>query len=690
MSLRYYSFVLITGFILIIVGLMVLILPQTGKVKTDHYTNIENRFQQELDRADDALKDLSRKISSTSIVDIDLSEEGYPYNVYIYRNQNIVNWSDNSVVPSFKEIASINTIFLYQNYGWKCILKRLEVRFQEESEPIILAVLIPLQYIPTITNKYLRTTWNDRIFENSQFDVGAINEEDFTNIMHAGKSLFSVQLGDNYAAELISLKYIALILISLGMVLLGFSLSNSIHRLIIRKKRIIAALWFAAFWILVFSIFKITGPLNLWQGIPLLDTRIYASSWILNNLLDLILFSLFLLSIAMMLIRLVYTWSFIKWTIRLSTPSRMIIGSLFVLLLLYTLTLHFLIFRDIYDNSRISLDVNHSLALSWERIACLSVFLINAFCVFYLFHLFLKSWILTCSANIRQLIITFLIGVVAFISIQNKFPLIFIISIMVGYLLLLGTSRVYLNFGRFNYLSLLYLAGSLILSSIISAYSITQMEQKRDVEDIRRFGNEQLLDADIFGEFLMDETVRNVKDDPFIGNWMTSPFVSKDIITRKINQKYIDPYLDRYDVQIFLYNQNGRPLSTNANALNYQIVYDRITVVENSTDFENIYRAKDFQYNMFKEYYAFIEVERLGSRVGYILIDFNQKRAIPNNVYPELLVDSRVVQPPGDLDVSYAVYSGSNLLNNVGDFKTWTPAWARISLAGSSMARRFP
>jgi len=427
-------------------------------------------------------------------------------------------------------------------------------------------------------------------------------------------------------------------------------------------------LWFFLIWICLYSTFKITNILYLWEDVPFFDTRIYASSWLLNNLFDLLLFSFLFLGVSVFTTQLITRWKFIRYIRAQGKSIQFIISVVSIVFLLFVLTLHFLVFRDIYDNSQVSLDVNHSLSLNYERLICLIIFLLNAFTVFFLFHAFLKLWHFSSRGSIFLVAGSIISGITIFILVENKFPVFFLIIVLIIYLTLLNQSNIYKHFLKLNYLSLLYLSGSLVLSSLIASYSITEMEQKRDANEMRRFGNEQLLDADIFGEFLMGETVQKIKEDPFIGNWLSSPFVSKEIIGRKITQIYIDAYLDRYDVRIYLYNQSGKPLGPDPNSIDYQIALSRGAVAENKTDFDGIYRTGDFKSDMFKKYQAFIEINRLGSLVGYIQINFDQKRVATNDVYPELLIDSRTYQPPAKMKISYAVYAGEDLLNSVGDY----------------------
>jgi signal transduction histidine kinase len=643
--------------------------PQSNIEGKDFHKTIANKLEKEIDKNEEILATLTRRISSSSLVRIDLSEFETSNPFFVYKDQELVLWSDNRIVPSYSEIEELDTLAYFEKSGWKTVIRKEWIKGLEDTESILIVSLIPLYNDPGISNKYLRETWNEKIFYSQQISIRQINEEEgLKNINYKDQPLFSIQIGENYQPALIGIKYAGLGLIVLGL-LWAFIISfNPIKNLIEEGKVLKPFSWFVIYWGFAFFLFKLTDSLNYWESVTLFDSRIYASSWLLNNLLDLLLFSFLLLTLSIYLAFAIRSWRYVKSIVKLSSSTRLLLSSISVLLLLYTITFHFLILRDIYDNSQISLDVNNSLTFNLEKLICLLIFVINAFSVFNFIHTFFKSWLLATRIDIKFLAISFIAGIGLFFLIENNFPLIFLLLVFIIYMALLALSKTYLHFARFNYLSLLYVSGSLILSAIVGAYSINALEQKRDLVEIMRIGNEQLLDADVFGEFLIDQAVQEIQDDPFIGNWMSSPFVSKSIINRKIRQKYLDSYLDRYNIQIFLYNQNGRPLSTNVNAPSYMVAKDRVAVKDNETGFSNVYMAKDFRSDLSKQYFAFIQVKRRDSEVGFILIDFEQKRVAPRNVYPELLLDTRIIQPSGGLKMSYAVYSGLDLLNSVGDF----------------------
>ena len=155
-----------------------------------------------------------------------------------------------------------------------------------------------------------------------------------------------------------------------------------------------------------------------------------------------------------------------------------------------------------------------------------------------------------------------------------------------------------------------YLVSIIIVSAILVSFSIYILEKEKTIENLKTYAYQNLIDEDIFAEYLINEAVNEVLSDPFISYWMTSPFVSKEIISRKIRQEYLGRYLKKYNIQILLFNQAGSNINESGVSLDYFSLAKRYAVEQNKTDFENVYHVNRLRSNFFKRYQAFIEIKR--------------------------------------------------------------------------------
>lgn len=57
---------------------------------------------------------------------------------------------------------------------------------------------------------------------------------------------------------------------------------------------------------------------------------------------------------------------------------------------------------------------------------------------------------------------------------------------------------------------------------------------------------------------------------------------------------------------------------------------------------------------------------------GYVVIELSLKKSVPNNVYPELLIDNRFRESLRPDDISYATFVNAKLISQAGEFKYTT------------------
>jgi two-component system, NtrC family, nitrogen regulation sensor histidine kinase NtrY len=169
------------------------------------------------------------------------------------------------------------------------------------------------------------------------------------------------------------------------------------------------------------------------------------------------------------------------------------------------------------------------------------------------------------------------------------------------------------------------------------------------------------------GEYLLNEATRRISQDAFIQSGFTVPFFNRASIRQKVRQIHLNSYFDRYDIQLYFYSANGEPLDNQSPAH----LFSRLNEFESDayrTDYKGIYFLKPTDSESGKRYISAIPILRAGLVSGYILIDLVLNRVIPQNVYPELLVDSRFVQYFESKDRSFAFVRDGIVLSSFGNY----------------------
>ena len=660
-----WKFLFVTGLILLVSGLSALIIPKTKGNKEKFIEEVSVRLGDEIVRCDREFQTLLEYLSRTDFLEASFLSYPSSYSFFIYNNNRLVFWSDNKIVPELRALNKEKDIIFYEYAGWKYLIRQWKVT--SKAGNIRLLAIIPLIYEPPVSNQYLQTTWNTRIVRHPQITFTPDETEGLTGFYHNKEFVFAYEIGEAYKMSNTALQYAGAGFIFAGMALIFLFF----FRVLIRKtdeKKYAVLLLLLLEWVIIFSVSKLLVSSELTDEISWFNSRSYASSWLLSNLSDLILFTLFILSFSVLAGRMANRYWFVRSISRLTNGLQAFISVVAILVLYYVISFHFLIFRDIYDNSQISLDIYNSLELDFTKIAILIVFTINAISFYLLFHTFFKTWLVSSGVKTRWLVISLVAGTAIFLVIENDFPVLFLILVFAGYLALMLISGIYRYFLQYNYRALLYFLSSVVISSVIGAFAIQNLEIFRTANDNKKFA-QTLIEEDYFAEYLINDAVEKIRNDPFISNWMTSPFVSKDVISRKIRQVYLGRYLEKYNVQIFLSDQQGKSFAGPESSRDYNTFFNRYAVSQNSTQFDDVYLVSRFSSDQFfKRYQAYIDITRYNVVVGHIILDLRQKRTIQRNVYPELLVDSRIAHPSGFLKVSYALYSGNKLAYHAGEF----------------------
>ncbi|NJN25245.1 MAG: HAMP domain-containing histidine kinase [Cyclobacteriaceae bacterium] len=147
---------------------------------------------------------------------------------------------------------------------------------------------------------------------------------------------------------------------------------------------------------------------------------------------------------------------------------------------------------------------------------------------------------------------------------------------------------------------------------------------------------------------------------------MFSPFASKLIIEKKIRREYLNN-LDKFDIQIFVFNSRGEPFEQFNLNESYHSLKARLS--EYKTETEGLYFINQARGQATTRYMDFIEIKDRGQVIGYVLIDLRQKRLVPNSVFPLLLNENLDAQQiEGTEQYSYGVFIGKELQYNYGAF----------------------
>ena len=242
-------------------------------------------------------------------------------------------------------------------------------------------------------------------------------------------------------------------------------------------------------------------------------------------------------------------------------------------------------------------------------------------------------------------------------------------SLLLGgtYFFLVYYLKLYSGLKRLTFATFSYLFIAIFLLSANGAYAIQHFSRQEKIASQFKFADDFLIDRDVFGEYLLNETALKIANDIFIQTRVSTPFLNRDAIRQKIRQVFLPTYFNKYDVEIFLFDSSGEPLNNRSVSTLSEFVsnYNQDAF---RTQYEGVYFVTSPSSEVAQKYLVKIPILRASATQGYVMLELLLKKIIPENVYPELLVDKSFQHYYHSQDISYAVFTDKAILFSSGKF----------------------
>ncbi|MBT1705247.1 sensor histidine kinase [Chryseosolibacter indicus] len=626
--------------------------PQTAEEITEE---IAIAVAEELKEVD---KDLEW-ISKASPYDYYEKADEFQYPVFIFINRRLIYWSDNKFIPPAEVTADSATIGLITTGSEAYLLRK---KFLDDGRVIVASIQLLKKY--PINNNYLTPQYNKQILLSENVNVFDLSATSGTEVCVRGKCFFriSFQSGDIPAHR--DLRFIAFAFLSLAIValiLLIYSLLPTIRK---RYYELGLIYLLAVFYLLRIIMTQTAFLSNVIIDSPLFDPLVFASSSLNPSLADLVMNLLALLALGFYLFRNYFKFHLFKYT-----TSRRIswyLGILYATGAFFSLLFPIVVIQTLYNNSTIVLDITQSLKFDGLRIVAIISLLLSGVCAFLFSHAFIRMLV---ALNSSVKIFISLIAGAGLFSLINEYTGQQYLSTLIlscGYFLIIYWFHLYKTLKRLTFETFAYLFAAIFFLSLNGALAIQSFTHKERIENQFRFASNFLIDRDYFGEYLLHEASQKIAKDVFTQKRLISPFLGKDAIRQKIRHVFLSSYFNKYDVDIHIFNSLGEPVdNSNMSFSEFVKLYDKDSY---KTQYEGIYFVNNPHSDVTQEYLIKVPIRRSVIRIGYVIVQLSLKKIIPENVYPELLVDYRSQQSYRTGDLNYAIFSGKSIVLTSGNF----------------------
>lgn len=595
--------------------------------------------------------------------DDELVWESVSHSFFLLDSLTVLRWNRNDFLPDVRLMQEDLTTKVLRFSRGSFIVKKWAL-----SNHTMLVSVVPLFEKYSISNRYLSPTWNDRIFNGREVELFDDLSPEGYPVTFEGCTLFKVKFPASAPEQYPTSNLITLL--SGGIAFLIFVTGLYFLILGFHHKGNYGLAFFSLLvgLILIRVVMIIYDFPRNYSTLFIFDPLQFASSWLNPSIADLFFNAIAVLFIGIYFFYTYYRWFLVRKIDQINNSVGFCIAVISMIICFYTILFPFLFFETISHNSSISLDISQTIRFDLIRTLAFLSIILGSVSAFLFCHVFFKIALAFTRHSMMGWYGTLATASFIFFLSYKIAEKDYLTTLLAGlvYFLALYTARLSASLKRFSYATFLYFFLAVAVLAVQGTFSVKRFVEEKTREDQFKYGSNFLVDRDILGEYLLNEMVKNISEDPFIKSRMGTPFLVKSGVRQKINQVYLNAYFDRYDVNIYLYNASGESHDNEAKE-NFASLIKAFQNEANKTTYERIYFIESATQESAKRYLVIIPIEQHGS-AGFVVLDLSLKKLIPQNVFPELLVDNQFINYFKNADFSYAFYSNKKLISNSGGY----------------------
>ncbi len=670
-ALKKYIFLILSILILVIAGVNYFLLERNEPKATDKFygQNLQEKIIEELAVSNLELAEAGvRYQNSKGKLFSDLkSTTTYPY--YIFKNKQLIYWSDFRFVPEYQSFDKHKKVQVIKTRELVGLVSYLN--FKSRNDTLELFSLIPVCVRYPNENDYLKSGFNEAIFNISPQQIFIKQNPEAANEIRDrdGQFLFSFVSPESGKTSNSSIPQNTLLLLTASLVFFTIFIFMQLVRWIRLhqfEKAFVVLLFFGFF---IRIVMVRTGIPFVLFAPDFLNPGYYSGSLLGPTFGDILVNALFIIIFLLFVSSFYYRSAIFFDLVKNDVVSKSIVSVLSVVVsILFAFLAHKLL-SAVYEKSGYTLSFSLSLSFSNLKIATLAYYVLCLGIFFFGVHICVNVF-LRLNRDHRSGFFHWLYGFILGLIIllfKDEFRWIYLITGFYFWIVY------YFRLSRFFYTlrlqtSVYYVIGSFVFA-LIAIDVITKQELRKSFLDKQAFGKRYLAENDLLGEALLDKYTRSIKNDSAIAQALSRPNLAIESVRQQIQEKHMDLYFDKYDVEILAFDTRGENLDTSDSSKNLDYYVTNFKKEGFKTSNPNIFFKNESGYNFIKQYLAFSDIESDKVPKGTILLSLVLKDPNAENVYPELLLDKKFVQNPESKNYSYGLFDNTGrLLFSSGSF----------------------
>lgn len=616
---------------------------------------VAERLESQLISMDETASGLAEEFKTNPAYELPPNAD---FSFYVIANYRVVRWNDHHFVPSVASVQDEFSIRFLKDGNSDYVARKWNI-----SQGRFLVGVITLSRKFPITNNYLKPEWNRKIFPRGNLTILDPSADAGFPVCVNGICPFKINFvpGELNSNEGGRLAGSALML--LGIIASLMLLYEMLKRYFIPDVVFVGLL--AAMVISRLLMAAADFPAGVISG-ELFNHQVFASSDFNASLGDLLINEVALFFLCYYLFKNFFRFRSIRFM--LSRPQlRWVLSVASAWIVFFALLFPFVVVQTIYNNSTIPLAISETLQFDGLRIAATVAVVLSGLCTFLFSHCFIR--LLIGDGNRIRIFVSIIFGLLGFIVANIISGQLFWSTVIVTlvYFVVVYVLRLTASLRRLSFATFTYLFVSVFVMAVNAGYAMHYFSWQEKISNMFRFGSNYIVDRDYFAEYLLDELSNRISNDAFIKSRVATPFLGKDAVKQKIRQVFLPSYFNKFDVEIFTFNASGQATDNRA-GLTITELLASYQGEASQTDYEGVYIMNSPSVDVTQKYLVTVPITWMRAVAGYVVVEFSLKKVIPENVYPELLVDNRFLESFRAEEISYGVFANNKLVYSSGPF----------------------
>lgn len=570
--------------------------------------------------------------------------------IYAYSNNDLVFWGSEQIVPRSDAGISEGSSIITWNNGWY-------ESYKKSSGGFSIVCLIPIKANYPITNRFLNNNFSQDLINAPNLEVANYDDVSVYNLRNSdGEYLLSLKLRtSNFKTFYSTIELIMWLLAGLTFTIFV----NNLCLWVAKKGWVkLSVLVFALF----LTSFRYLGIKTQWLAdnfySGFFDPRVYASSFILPSLGDLILH---VISATWLVCYIYHCRSELK--IIGKTSSKLM---KFAVYLLSAILLYFLcdlaigIFKSLIIDSSISFEVNNLLNLnvySWVGILLLCMVVFILYLIIEILFVITRDLGLPRKTRLIWFAITVLICLLTkalFGGITISFCLFIIVIYIKGWY-----ASPDKGFNLATYVALLFLFAG--IASLKQSMFQEKKQQNNQLFALQRLESSEDPNAVLL---FLDVEEQIVNDESLLNYFKYPGFQNPQLLNDELRRTYFSGYLAKYDFSAYILNTDS---SRNSDIALERLSYFKDKVIRGSKKVSaNFYRLNN---NIgYINYFALLPIEINDELVGTYVIELKNRSLSRYVSSPEILFNGTIENTNNYDSYSYVYYQNGILRGQHGTF----------------------